>query len=113
MDAEERFAALAESFAGLPDVELPVGSGRRRFGSEALKVNGAIFAMLTNGHLVVKLPKERVVALIGDGTGAPFNSGKGTPMKEWVSVTVDDEETWLALAREALEFVASRPSRNR
>ncbi len=113
MDVEERFAALAETFAGAPGVELPDGSGRRAFGSEALKVNGAIFAMLTNGHLVVKLPKERVEGLIGDGTGAPFGAGKDRPMKEWVSVTVDDDETWLALAREALEFVASRPQRNR
>ena len=111
MDAEARFATLAGKFAGDPDVELPGASGRRAFGSEALKVNGAIFAMVTNGHLVVKLPKERVEGLISDGSGAPFGSGTGRPMKEWVSVTVDDEETWLALAREAQHFVSSRPRR--
>jgi TfoX/Sxy family transcriptional regulator of competence genes len=108
MDAQERFAALAETFAGAPGVELPDGSGRRAFGSEALKVDGAIFAMLTNGHLVVKLPKERVEGLIGEGTGAPFGAAKGRPMKEWVSVTVDDDQTWLALAQEALDFVSRR-----
>lgn len=111
MDAQERFAALAEKVAGAPGVELPAGSGRRAFGSEALKVDGAIFAMLTNGHLVVKLPRGRVEGLIAEGTGAPFGAGKGRPMKEWVSVTVDDDETWLALAREALDFVRSRPRR--
>ncbi len=111
MDAEERFAALAEKFAGAADVELP--GGRRAFGSEALKVDGAIFAMLTNAQLVVKLPEERVDGLIGEGTGAPFGAGKGRPMKEWVSVTVDDDETWLALAREAREFVGSHPRRDR
>jgi TfoX/Sxy family transcriptional regulator of competence genes len=111
MDAQERFAALAEKFAALPDVELPGESGRRAFGSEAMKVNGAIFAMVTNDHLVVKLPEERVRGLIGEGSGAPFGAGKGRPMREWVSVTVDDDETWLALAREALDFVRSRPRR--
>jgi len=29
-------------------------------------------------------------------------------MKEWLTVTVDDDLTWLSLAREALEFVGSR-----
>lgn len=108
MDAEERFAALAEKFAGLPGVELPGGPGSRRFGSQALKVNGSIFAMVTGGRLVVKLPRDRVDALIADGTGAPFDSGKGRPMKEWVAVTAEDDGTRLALAQEALAFVRSR-----
>ena len=77
MTTEERFAALAEQLAGVPDVEVPGGSSRRRFGSEALKVNGSIFAMLTGGLLVVKLPGDRVESLIGSGTGAPFASGRG------------------------------------
>lgn len=111
MDADERFATLIEAFAGVPGVELPGGSGRRAFGSETLKVDGAIFAMLTGGHLVVKLPRARVAGLIGDGTGAPFDAGKGTPMKEWLTVTGDDEATWRALACEALDFVRSRRQR--
>ena len=108
MDVEERFSALVEQFATVPDVQLPGESGRRAFGSEALKVNGSIFAMVTDGRLVVKLPRERVDALIAGGTGAPFGAGKGRPMKEWVSIAEDDEETWLALAQEALAFVRSR-----
>ena len=112
MEAEERLAALAEEFAGLPGVELPGGPGSRRFGSQAVKVNGSIFAMVTGGRLVVKLPRERVDALIAEGTGAPFDSGKGRPMKEWVAVAVDDDQTWLALAQEALAFVSSRPGRD-
>ena len=107
MDAEARFAALVEHFAGRPGVEFPAES-RRRFGSDALKVNGSIFAMVTSGRLVVKLPRARVDALIAEGTGAPFDSGRGRPMKEWVAVIVDDDRTWLALAQEALAFVRSR-----
>ncbi len=107
MDADTRFAALAEEFAGSPGVELPDPS-RRRFGSDALKVNGSIFAMVTGGQLVVKLPRQRVDALIADGTGAPFDAGKSRPMKEWVRVTIEDDQTWLSLAREALDFVGRR-----
>ena len=109
MEAEARFATLVEQFAGHPGVELPTAS-RRRFGSDALKVNGSIFAMVTGGHLVVKLPRQRVDSLIAAGTGAPFDAGKGRPMKEWLSVTADDDETWAGLAAEALEFVKSRQS---
>lgn len=58
-DTSERFAALAETFAGESGVALPDSSGRR-FGSSALKVDGSIFAMLTAGRLVVKLPRGRV-----------------------------------------------------
>lgn len=94
----------------MPGVEVPDGSGRG-FGSDALKVNGSIFAMVSNGHLVVKLPRERVAELIANGTGSPFDAGKGRPMKEWLTVTSDDDQIWLNLAEEALEFVRNRAFR--
>ncbi len=108
MEAEERFAALVQKFAHEPDVEVPGASNRRRFGSDALKVNGSIFAMVTGGRLVVKLPRDRVDALVGAGDGAPFDNGRGRPMKEWLTVVDDDDETWLTLTREALHFVRSK-----
>ena len=111
MTAEERFAALAEEFEGTPGVELPDASGQRRFGSQALKVDGSIFAMVTGGRLVVKLSRDRVQALIAEGTGAPFDRGKGRPMKEWLAVTADDDAPWSGLANEALDFVRSRSKR--
>ncbi|HEX2273190.1 MAG TPA: hypothetical protein VHG90_04880 [Acidimicrobiales bacterium] len=104
VETDERFAAVVRELADRPGVEVPQ-AGRRRFGSDALKVNGSIFAMVTGGSLVVKLPRHRVDALIGEGTGAPFRSGKGGAMKEWVRVATDDRETWLSLAVEALDFV--------
>ena len=111
MSAEASFARLVEQFADHPDVDVPGPSTKRKFGSDALKVNGSIFAMVTGGRLVVKLPRERVVALIASGTGAPFHSGRGSPMKEWVAVVDDDEETRTAIAGEALDFVRSRSRR--
>jgi TfoX/Sxy family transcriptional regulator of competence genes len=107
-EAERRFAELAERFAGEQGVVLPGAGGPRRFGSQALAVDGSIFAMLTRGELVVKLPAGRVAELVGSGTGRPFTSGKGRPMREWVEVAVDDAEVWHELAREALRFVGRR-----
>ena len=46
---------LVEALAGRSGVTL--GSGRRGFGSDALLVNGHIFAMVSRGHLVLKLPR--------------------------------------------------------
>ena len=77
---------------------------QRGFGSSALKVNNKIFAMLVNGRLVVKLPRARVTELIETGRGQPFDSGKGTPMKEWVTLTGDEAEC-RALVVEAQAFV--------
>ena len=108
MEPEARFEAVVDAFRDVPGVTVPDPSGRRAFGSSALKVNGSIFAMLTGGRLVVKLPRDRVQALIADGTGGPFDSGKGRPMKEWLGVLAEDEDTWLRLTREALDFVSSR-----
>ena len=110
MEPTEQFAALVDAFAGRPGVTVPEDSGRRSFGSSALKVNGSIFAMLTSGHLVVKLPRDRVDALIADGTGGPFDAGKGKPMKEWLTVLQGDDETWVTLTGEAFAFVGSRRS---
>ena len=110
MEPAERFATLVEAFADCPGVTLPEESGPRRFGTDALKVNGSIFAMLQGDQLVLKLPADRVDALIARGIGGPFAAGKGRPMKEWVTVTGDDE-TWLALARDALDHVRSQSRR--
>ena len=100
----QRFDQLVEGFAGRPGVTAP-GGGRPRFGSSALKVDGSIFAMLTRGELVVKLPRARVSELVASGAGRPFDAGKGSPMKEWVVVADPDLEEWRVLAEEALAFV--------
>ena len=107
-DAEQRFAVLAEQFAGEEGVELPREGTPRRFGSAALTVNGSIFAMLTRGELVVKLPAARVAELVASGNGTSFTSGKGRAMREWVVVAGDDPQQWHELAREALRFVGRR-----
>jgi hypothetical protein len=105
-DAASLFTGLCRALAGEPGVTLPsAGGASRGFGSDALKVDGRIFAMVTRGALVLKLPRDRVAALLASGEGRPFDAGKGTPMREWVVLADPDEPSAVALAREALTFV--------
>src|SRR5690348_10432985 len=102
---EERYATLVEEFLGDTDVEQS-GKG---FGSDALKVRGKIFAMLTSqGRLVVTLPRHRVDALVASGDGERFDPRHdGRVMKEWLALAPTSSLGWLPLAQEARAFVAS------
>ena len=108
---EERYAELVGWFT----VHTPASwepsdarTGRRTFGSGALKVDGRIFAMLSHDRLVVKLPRERVDALVQEGEGARFDPGHGRIMREWLSLDPSSGLDWRALAGEAMEFVGSK-----
>jgi TfoX/Sxy family transcriptional regulator of competence genes len=80
-----------------------VGSGRK-FGSNGLEVSGKLFALFTQGTLVVKLPKDRVAALIASHVGEQFDPGHGRLMKEWLTIK-SAKASWIDLAREAHDFV--------
>lgn len=99
------FESLCDEYAGVSGVTVPAGGSG--FGSNAIKINKSIFAMLVNDRLVVKLPAARVAELIAAGDGVAFDAGKGKPMKEWVGLTVDDA-TARRLVAEALAFVGRR-----
>jgi hypothetical protein len=103
IDHSELFETLCAEYAGVTGISVPEPGGRG-FGSQALKVNKRIFAMLVDGRLVVKLPRARVTELIETGHGQPFDGGKGTPMKEWIALTGDEAEC-RALVVEAQTFV--------
>jgi hypothetical protein len=109
VDAAARFAALVDALAGEPGVTPPDADGPRRFGSATLRTGGATFAMVVRGALVLKLPRNRVDALLADGLGGPFGKEPGRPYREWVALADGDPDTDLALAREALAFVRSLP----
>lgn len=98
---DAQFASVMAKFEGDPLV-----TSGKMMSSLGLKVNGKIFAMFYKGQLVVKLPKERVDALISQGAGKRFDPrGDGRVMKEWVAV-VGRPHSWMPLAEEAYAFVA-------
>lgn len=103
---EEIFSGLVDSLAGHDGVNF--AAGKRGFGSGTLQVGGRIFAMVSQGRLVLKLPRERVAGLIAAGTGSPFDAGKGKPMREWVVLVDPTRQSSLSLAKEALAFVGGK-----
>jgi hypothetical protein len=94
------------------DFEAAQKAGARKFGSNGLKVRGKLFALFTQGTLVVKLPKERVAELVAAKVGKPFDPGHGRLMKEWLTV-VSAQASWLDLAREAHAYVGGGAPRVR
>jgi hypothetical protein len=108
-----RYLDLVDDLMGIEGVTPPPGGSG--FGRGSLKYRGKIFAMLVRGSLVLKLPAERVTALIKAGEGVAFDANKGTAMREWFSLAPDSRLGWESLATEALDFArasaASRPAR--
>jgi len=102
----ERFEDLIDELVGLPGVTPPAGG--TGFGRSAIRFNGKIFAMFVRGHLVLKLPEERVDDLVASGHGSRFDANKGKPMREWLNLNAGSDLSWLPLAREALSFAGGR-----
>ena len=67
-------------------------------------IGGKLFATLRGPDLLLKLPSERVTALIAAKEGQPFDAGKDKPMREWVTVGPQSHAKWLSLAQEAMQF---------
>jgi TfoX/Sxy family transcriptional regulator of competence genes len=102
--AAAKYGALVKTFktqAGVTTVTEGKGFGS----SGQLKVEGRIFAMLVRDELVLKLPRQRVDELVGEGDGARFDAGKGKPMREWFVLSPTSKKAWARLAREAHDFV--------
>jgi hypothetical protein len=106
---EERFAAILEEFRGRAGITLPSGGPGQKmsFGSSGLRFKGKVFAMLSSDReFVVKLPRERVDALVRQGDGKRFDPRRnGHVMKEWIVMKLGSKANWLELATEAKEFV--------
>ena len=107
-----RFEDLVTEFNDVEGVTPPRGGAG--FGRSALRYRGKIFAMHVRGALVVKLPADRVAALVAAGHGAHFDANKGTPMREWFAANPDNDPAanWSALAAEALAFARRESSKS-
>lgn len=100
MGTDDTFWVLAGDFLARDGVERST-----MMGFPCLRRDGAFFACTHNqrGSLIVKLPKERVLALISDGMGDPF-APNGRIFKEWLEVGTDIEESWAERLQEAWAF---------
>ncbi len=85
----------------------PADEPGRMLHSPGLRTEGVFYAFAPSGALVVKLPADRVAALIEDGLGEPCSPRPGRPMREWVRIPAPDPVRALALVLEARAFVAA------
>lgn len=109
-DAARRYSAVVVELSKSVKVQLK-GASKNGFGSQALRVRGKIFAMLSlKRQFVVKLPRDRVDELVASRCGSRFESGQGRAMKEWFVPGPKLASSWIALAKEAFSFVAAADS---
>jgi hypothetical protein len=59
----------------------------------------------SHGGFVVKLPKDRVDALVTADCGSRFEPSSGREMKQWLTVNPVARADWLALAKETMDFI--------
>lgn len=77
--AQDRFDRVVAEYADFPGAQL--GGGKRVTGR--LMIAGKIVAMLDQGRLVVKLPADRVTALVERGHADRWATKPGQPLREW------------------------------
>lgn len=103
MTGEELFWQLAEPLIGQPAV-----TRSTMMGLPCLRLDGRFFASLDprTQALLVKLPAERVQALIAAGRAEPF-APAGRVFREWAALPRPDRRRWRKLLNEARDFAAS------
>jgi hypothetical protein len=105
-ESEAEFVRLAQAVSSDPRVDPPEVARAKGFGTKGLKVARKMFAFHSKGRLVVKLPADRVHALVSEGKGDHFDPGHGHLMKEWIALGYAQRALWPKVAKEALEFAA-------
>jgi hypothetical protein len=95
-------------FWSLPDplLERPGVSRWTMMGLPCLRVDGAFFAACDRrtGHLLVKLPQERVEDLVAAGRAEPF-APAGRRFRQWAAIPHAQGRDWPALLDDALAFM--------
>lgn len=107
---EQRYSSLVKTLVRTQGVTGPSGKdadGKKKFGADALKFGGKIFAMLSHERFVVRLPRARVDELVASGDGERCDPGHGRVMREWFALDSSSKKRWLPLAKEAMMFVGS------
>ena len=99
-------SAADETFWDLAAPRIAAGSvvEGTMMGTRCLRRDGEFVAMVARkwDGIVVKLPPERVSALVEDGTGRSF-APNGKVFRAWLHVPEIDEAVWAGLLDEAIE----------
>jgi hypothetical protein len=105
---EELFWQLAEPLLADPTV-----TRSTMMGLPCLRLQGRFFASLDRRTqaLLVKLPADRVSALIAAGHAQPF-APSGRVFREWAALPRPDRRRWGQLLNEARRFAALAPGRS-
>ncbi len=97
-----RFAQVAQALTA--EYGFSRGNGKNP-GHQTLLIDDKVFAWSSVAwYFVVRLPTERVDALVSAGTGRMLTAG-GQQTPDWLVVHGESFEEWLELAREAMRFV--------
>lgn len=99
-DGEKLFAQLTAFYAA-PPYHL---EREMIFGFACLRIKGKVFTKVHDGQLVMKLPANRIKALIDSDQASPYEL-RGRLAKEW-SVILTSEDI-ITLAEEARVFTDS------
>ncbi len=76
-------------------------------GHPCLRIRGTFLAMPYHAGpgMVVKLPRDRVTAIIAAGQGEPF-APAGRIFREWLHVPADNPQCWTDLLAEGIAFAS-------
>jgi hypothetical protein len=96
-DPDAIFASVARSYAARADIQLGEGFD----GGPGMRASGELFAALSDGALVVKLPPGRCAQLVDAGEGHLLQDG-GQTLEDWLVVPGVDAAHWMSLVTEAL-----------
>lgn len=104
MDHESTFWNHAEQFLQKPGV-----TRSTMMGLPCLRIEGKFFGSFDRktGDLLIKVPVERVDALIAAGSGQAF-APAGKRFREWVAISPENDASWPGYLDEALRFVAEQ-----
>ncbi len=98
-------AVLDETLLLIPGV-----TAGKMFGYPGYKINGKAFSFVGGDGMSLKLPQERVQALLEESPAMrPFEPVEGTIWREWVAIIHDDASEYAqyeALFIESVQFVA-------
>jgi TfoX N-terminal domain len=76
------------------------------FGCKGLRTGRKFFAIWWHEQLVVKLPPDRLTALVQACEGSPFEPMEGRRMNGWI--LLGDSADWTPLVEEARVYVAAQ-----